>query len=109
LNERELYTYRTSTINWVEMSEETVKLVKETYDIDLNGVWYNGRRLCVDIKRTVPFGFDKDESSSVVLTDAFIQTFLSYPNINEVELLIDGVRNCEGRFFKFGTFRQRIN
>jgi hypothetical protein len=86
------------------MSEDSVKLVKDKYDVTVNKVWYEGNRVCVDIAKTSPFCFDMGSHAGFSYTWSFIYTFLSYPDCTEVELLVNGRKNVWGNHFAFGVF-----
>ncbi|MCL1917893.1 MAG: hypothetical protein FWG14_06200 [Peptococcaceae bacterium] len=100
------YTYTEETISQENMSEDSIKLVMDKYDIMLNRVWYEGERICIDISHTTTpiYSFDADSLAAVTLTHSVVQTFLSYPNVKEVELLLNGIKNVCGRHFAFGVF-----
>lgn len=103
-NNEETYTYTKETISRENISEDSIKLIKEKYDVILNKVWYEGERICVDIRKTSPFLFDGGSHMAFTLTCSFVHTFLSYPDVTEVELLVNGRKNVWGNHFAFGVY-----
>lgn len=108
-NHKEIYTYTQKTVSWESMSDDSVKLIQDLYNVKINGVWYRGKRICVDISEQGLQKFNAGSAAGSSLTYSFIQTFLSYPCVNEVELLVDGVKYRYGDHFTFRVSKRPLS
>ena len=97
----DILTYQTATITREHLSSETVAYMKQYANFQLNSLWYEGTRLCVDINKEEEEPLDAGSSAGIFLTNMLLRTFASFPNVEEIVFLIDGVPNVEQNHFNF--------
>ena len=101
------FIYRYELISYENMVEETISKINEFngYDFPIDNFWYDGTNLIVDLEPDVDIGgvsnFLQGSSGASINVGIIVQTFGSFPNVETVEIRIDGRRGVEGWHFDF--------
>ena len=93
--------YKTEKISMNNLSADTVKFMTLYNGIQIDKVWYEGDRLCVDLNLSERFELDRGSTAGMLRKDILLKTFSSYPNVKEIKILIGGERGCIGDHFMF--------
>jgi len=93
--------FKTENISVANMSADTIKFMKKDSDVQINKIWYEGNRLCVDLNENERAKLDAGSTAGEIITNILLKTFSSYPNVKEIEILIDGERGSYGNHFNF--------
>ena len=95
-------TYITITISRANMLRDTQYYMKKYNKyIEIENLWYEGKKICVDLTGNMAAVMDGGSTIGSMTTAILKRTFSSYPDVDEMEFLIGGVRNREGEHFSF--------
>jgi len=82
-----------------------INKVLERTDLRINKAEVNGDLITVDLPEEVAKKFNMGSASGITNTNILVMTVLDLPNINKLQITVDGVPNVEGDHFSFnGTF-----
>jgi spore germination protein GerM len=88
--------------------EDTIALFDECFHLKIIDIWYDGNKICVDLDSSRIGELDAflaDFSIEIDTTDMVIKTLSSYPNVEEIEIFIDGKRGCFGNQAVYKAFK----
>ena len=83
------------------MSDDTIRLMKDYNDIEIDRIWYEGIRICIDLNERERGQLNRGSSAGMIAREILLYTFSSYPNVKEIEILINGERGQYGVHFNF--------
>ena len=98
---RHILVYSAEIISQSNISEETIPLMKEHNNIVIDGIWYEDNRICIDLNETERVQMDRGSTAGVMTRELLLYTFSSYPDVKEIEILINGERGQYGNHFNF--------
>ena len=93
--------FTTETISMANISDDTIKFMNKYSGIQIDKVWYEGSRICVDLNESERAKLDAGSFAGIMITSILIKTFSSYPDVKEIEFLIGGERGSFGNHFNF--------
>lgn len=88
--------YKINDISVENLSKETVEFMDLYNGIQINSVWYEGTKICVDLNPSEFLELDKGSSAGFIRKSILLKTFSSYPNVKEIEILVGGEKGCVG-------------
>ena len=75
--------------------EETIRLVREHYGVQIRDIWYDGQRLYVEMMPIMAGSFNSG-IGSMLHGDSVRRTFEAFPDVTEVRFLVLGRRFTAG-------------
>jgi len=75
--------------------EETIRLVREHYDVQIRDIWYEGTRLYVEMMPIMAGSFNVG-FGSILHGESVRRTFEAFPNVTDVRFLVLGRRFTAG-------------
>jgi len=95
------WSYATETIPVSNISADTIRFMKEYCNIEIDSIWFDGCRIFVNLNERERARLDAGSTAGSVITETLIRTFSSYPNVMELEVLINGIFEEFGNHFNF--------
>lgn len=95
-----------SVANWVD---DTIKFMDLYNGIKIEDIWYEGSKICVDLNLSERFSFDVGSTGGSIRTRELVKTFSSFPNVEGIEVLINGERGCYADHFSFDRILKAEN
>jgi len=92
---------KTEDISTANLSDDTIQFMKLYNGIQIDGVWYEDDRICVDLNESELSKLNAGSTAGTMSTAILLKTFASYPNVKEIEVLIGGEKGCIGDHFMF--------
>ena len=83
------YEYTEETIRGEDLWAETIRLSVEHMYLSVRDWWYEGTTLYADLMLSVNFNL-RIGLGSIIWAQYFIQTFYTFPNVQQVKFLFDG-------------------
>ena len=104
--EQDLFSYDATgyyieAISLENLPIETKMLMEKYNGIKIDNIWYEGKRICVDLNINEINEFNKGSAAGAIRLSELLKTFSSFPNVNEIEILIAGEKGCIGDHFMF--------
>lgn len=93
--------YETEQISYKGLLDDTVRYMLHYSGIKVIDIWYENTRLFVDLHEDEYYRLNNGTTAGIGTTQVLINTFSSYPGVEEIVFLIDGVRNCWADHFGF--------
>lgn len=103
------YGYQKEVISKAELIEDTKKYMLAYNGIKINNVWYDGQKICVDLDESETNKLDAGSAAGRIETYILLETFSSYPNVAQIEILIGGQKGRHGDHFYFDEVFEAIN
>ena len=97
----EVTGYAIEEISMDNLVEDTKNFMDRYCDIKIDDIWYEEERLCVDLNLDAAMSLDRGSYAGSVGLDIILKTFSSYPNVKQIEILVDGERGCVSDHFMF--------
>lgn len=95
------YQNKTEVIQGENLLEETIRFMDLYSDIKIKNIWYEGTKVCVDLKAVEGYMFNAGSASGAIRTNILLLTFSGYPDAEEIEILVDGKRGYSADHFNF--------
>ncbi|MCL2672029.1 MAG: GerMN domain-containing protein [Clostridiales bacterium] len=95
------YKHETVDLSKGNLSSDTIKFMQDINGIQINGIWYENNKICVDLNANEFRKLDAGSYAGIIQTNLLVKTFSSYPNVEEIEILIDGKQGQYGYHFNF--------
>jgi hypothetical protein len=87
------YTYETIGVSRSRMKEDTFEYARSIGFTDYESIWYEGNKLYVDLSQSIADRLNSGGTyGSAVMTTSLIHTLLSFPDVEELEFLLEGHR-----------------
>jgi len=85
-------SYIVKNIPSENLFEDSIKYVYEYANITIDKIWYENQRICVDLNIVERLRLDGGSAIGGISTNILVMTFASFPNVKEIEILINGER-----------------
>ncbi len=95
------YAYSEKLITYADLVQDTIKNMNEYCGIKITAIWYEGNKICVDLDESEVYKLDAGSTAGWIETYVLLETFSSYPNVKEIEILIGGQKGMSGEHFSF--------
>lgn len=94
--------------------EDTYQWFERGYGIKVRNVWYEENKICIDfdsasIAERTTYYSKEDIDFIDTSTELFVKTLSSYPDVEEIEFLIDGKRGVFGNQSVYPAFKPNSN
>ncbi|MDR1689614.1 MAG: protease modulator HflC [Clostridiales bacterium] len=98
---REYYSYNTRDIGAENFYEDFMAIMYSYTDINMEDIWYEGRRLCVNLNAREAHSFDIGSTGGAIRSSVLYLTLESLPNVDEIKVYVDGEEDVYGDHFGF--------
>jgi len=100
------YEYHIEHISYVNLLEDTIKFLNLHTGIEIINIFYQGSMLIVDLHPNFVTKMDHGSLGGAVLSNMVLHTFASFPEVEEIKFLKDGMEGVSGWHFDLsGIFR----
>ena len=104
-NAKEVRTVAVDKKLYQENITAAINQVLSSTNIKINKAVINGNSIAVDLPKEVALKFNNGSASGITYTNILAMTVLNLPNIEKLEVTVDGVANVVADHFSFnGTF-----
>ncbi len=100
----ELMPYTDDTVSINNFADDMQEKMLKHSGIMIDDIWYEGTKLYVDLNIYEKYNFDRGSTASGSLHNNLFQTLYCLPEIEKIEVLLDGERNVYASHFSFGEF-----
>ena len=98
------YEYQTIDLYADSFLEDALKQLEIHGQISVDAMWYEGKRLCIDLNRTMFDRLNAGSSAGYFLSNELLLTFASFPNTEEIVFTINGEESWGDHFNLFYIF-----
>jgi len=98
------YEYQTIDLFADNFLEDAMKQLEIHGQISIDAMWYEGKRLCIDLNRTMFDRLNAGSSAGYILSNELLLTFASFPNTEEIVFMINGEESWGDHFNLFYIF-----
>ena len=99
---KEYYRYETVNIESDNFNNDFIELMYIHTGIKIDGLWYEGDKLCVDLNKERTWQtFDNGSTGGMIYRQKLLFTLSSFPNIEQIEVLVGGLKGVAGSHFNF--------
>jgi hypothetical protein len=95
------YTSITENISVESFADDVIELMLVHTGIRINNLWYEGKKLCVDLNVFEGAKFNMGSSGSAIRFHDLMYTLSSFPYVERIEVLVDGQRGVAADHFSF--------
>ena len=100
--------YKSEFITKETFVEDTIEYMKQYSGIDVTDIWYEGERICINLDYSEGYEFDKGSYAGAMRTNVVIRTLSSYPNVKEIQILLDYQKGAMADHFNFDRIYKAI-
>jgi len=101
-DDKDIISFEKADISLENMVDDTIFHMKEINDIQINDLWFEGNKICVDLNTSESYAnFLQGSTGAYITTNILLRTFFSFPDVDEIEFLLDGKQGAEGDHFNF--------
>ena len=90
------------------LNAEFIRLIKEYSGISIDGIWYEGKRLCADLAEEEARSFNMGSATGITRSNVLIATLSTMPDVEEIEILINGQRGCFADHYNFDRIFEKV-
>ncbi|MCL2054609.1 MAG: hypothetical protein FWG90_09310 [Oscillospiraceae bacterium] len=94
--------YTSDTVSVESFAEDFAEKMLLYSGIRVDDIWYEGSKLNVDLNVYEKYHFGMGSTAGSTLSADLMQTLRSLPNIEKIEVWLDGERGIESDHFSFG-------
>ena len=98
------YSFITVEVSAENFLQDAMKHLYLHNKINVDDIWYEGNRLCVDLNRTMRYRLDAGSTAGHLLSNELLLTFASFPNIDEIVFTINGAESWGNHFNLYYIF-----
>ncbi|MCL2766728.1 MAG: hypothetical protein FWD21_03485, partial [Peptococcaceae bacterium] len=95
------FKYKTIPISEANMVRDSVLKMKEINNIEIDDLWCEGSSMFIDLNINERNALNAGSSAKASIVGCIVRTFMTYPNVKKVELLLGGEKGAYGVHYDF--------
>lgn len=104
-NPKEIVTIKVDKKLYEQDITAAINEVLKSTGLSINKAAADGDLMTVDLTKEIAAKFNMGSAGGITYTNTLVSTLINLPNINILQITVDGVSNIEGDHFSFnGTF-----
>jgi hypothetical protein len=96
-----LMTYSIERVDCATICENIIDLINQKNGIQINKMWIENNKAYIDLNMKEGMEFSRGSAANAIRLSELLMTLFSYPEIKEVEILLDGQSGVVGDHFMF--------
>jgi hypothetical protein len=98
------FKYHTMFVSSEDVLNDSIAIMKDVNNIEIDRIWYEGITLCVDLNENERRKLDYGSAAGNSIVGCIVRTFINYPDVVNIEILLGGKKEEFGNHFSLNTY-----
>jgi len=95
------FAYHEVSLSMGNITNESISLISKINNIEIDSMWCEDTKLYVNLNKREKEVLEAGSAAGMSITGCIVRTFMTYPNIESIEILLGGEKGVYGNHFNF--------